>query len=149
MTEVLFYHLERARLEQVLPELLEKTLQRGWRAVVRTGDGTLSETICNFLWTYTDESFLPHGTDGDGADHPVFITDTEDMGGDRDLLFLVGAGEAAAGELDGLTRCIRIFDGNDEEAVLAARAFWKVAKDAGHDATYWRQSPEGRWEKKA
>ena len=37
MTEVLFYHLESRPLEQVLPQLLEKTLERGWRAVVQAG----------------------------------------------------------------------------------------------------------------
>ena len=31
--EVWFYHLEQTGLEQALPELLEKTLQRGWRAI--------------------------------------------------------------------------------------------------------------------
>ena len=34
--EVWFYHLERTSLDQALPELLEKTLARGWKAVVRT-----------------------------------------------------------------------------------------------------------------
>ncbi len=34
--EVWFYHLERASLDQVLPELLEKTLARDWRALVRS-----------------------------------------------------------------------------------------------------------------
>ena len=35
MTDVLFYHLERTTLEKVLPGLLEKSLERGWRAVVQ------------------------------------------------------------------------------------------------------------------
>ena len=36
MTETLFYHLERRALEDVLPGLVEKSLERGWRAVIRT-----------------------------------------------------------------------------------------------------------------
>ena len=31
MTEVLFYHLQNMTLESVLPPLLEKSLERGWR----------------------------------------------------------------------------------------------------------------------
>jgi DNA polymerase III subunit chi len=34
MTEVLFYHLQGMSLESVLPPLLEKSLERGWRVVV-------------------------------------------------------------------------------------------------------------------
>lgn len=159
MTEVLFYHLERARLEQILPELLEKSLQRGWRALVRAGNGDAAEAINNLLWTYTDESFLPHGmdrgadsepdggTDSNGADHPVLVTTGEGGGSERHILFLVEGGEAGNEEIGKLIRCIRIFDGGDGQAVDKARAFWKQVKEAGHDATYWRQSPEGRWEK--
>jgi len=147
MTEVLFYHLERARLEHILPDLLEKSLERGWRVLVATSTRDMADTINNFLWTYTDESFLPHGADGDGTDHPIFITETESTGGERDILFLVDGAEAEPNRIENLTRCIRIFDGGDEEAVSAARVFWKKVKGAGHDATYWRQNENGRWEK--
>ena len=37
VTEVLFYHLDRMPLERVLPELLEKCLERHWNAVVQVG----------------------------------------------------------------------------------------------------------------
>lgn len=147
MTEVLFYHLERARLEHILPDLLEKSLERGWRVLIATSTRDMTDTINNFLWTYTDESFLPHGTDGDGTDHPIFITETGSTGGERDVLFLVEGAEAEPGQIENLTRCIRIFDGGDEAAVSAARAFWKMVKAAGHAATYWRQNQNGRWEK--
>src|SRR5690349_11599483 len=36
MTDILFYHLERQPLDRVLPQLLERTLERGWRAVIET-----------------------------------------------------------------------------------------------------------------
>ncbi|GIR10158.1 MAG: hypothetical protein CM15mP21_4200 [Hyphomicrobiales bacterium] len=35
MTEVLFYHLERQTLEQVLPRLVQASLGRDWRVVVK------------------------------------------------------------------------------------------------------------------
>ena len=38
--DILFYHLERARLLDVLPSLLEKSLQRGWQVVVQAMSGT-------------------------------------------------------------------------------------------------------------
>lgn len=150
MTEVLFYHLERASLEDVLPGLLEKTLERGWRASVRAGSPERVEKLDAHLWTYRDESFLPHGS-GAKNEHaerqPVWLTDSEDAPNDPQILFLVDNAAGDAKAISGLERCVMIFDGRDEDAVGDARGFWKAVKDAGHDATYWKQSPQGRWEK--
>ena len=147
MTEVLFYHLERASLEDVLPGLLEKTLERGWRAVVRAGSPERIERLDGRLWTYRDDSFLPHAAGGDGEGQPIWLTDTDETPNDPQILFLVdgaGADPAALGDLE---RCVMIFDGRDDETVGDARKFWTAAKEAGCDATYWKQSPQGRWEK--
>ncbi|WP_375207081.1 DNA polymerase III subunit chi [Hyphococcus sp.] len=147
MTEVMFYHLERGRLEDVLPGLLEKTLERGWRAVVRASSRERVEALDTFLWTYREESFLPHAAAGDGEGQPVWLTDGDDAPNKPDILFLTDNASAEAKALGGLTRCVTIFDGRDEDALGAARRFWKEAKAAGHDVAYWKQSPEGRWEK--
>lgn len=150
MTEVLFYHLERASLENVLPGLLEKTLERGWKAVVRCGSREAVARLDEILWTYNDESFLPHSADlANAAGQPVWLTDTTDIPNGADLLFLVDNASADAKALGAFTRCVSIFDGGDEGSVAAARAFWKDVKAEGHDATYWKQSPQGRWEKQA
>ena len=150
MTEVLFYHLERASLENVLPGLLEKTLERGWKAVVRCGSRETVLRLDEILWTYGDEAFLPHSADIDrAAGQPVWLTDNADIPNGADLLFLVDNASADADAIGSLVRCVTIFDGGDQSAVAAARSFWKSAKAAGHDATYWKQSPQGRWEKQA
>ena len=75
MTETLFYHLERRTLEDVLPGLVEKSLARGWRAVVKTDNSERSDALDNLLWTYDDQSFLAHAQSGDGeaARQPVLI----------------------------------------------------------------------------
>jgi len=147
MTEVLFYHLERASLEGVLPGLLEKTLERGWRAVVRGGSRERIEKLDAHLWRYRDDSFLPHGAAGDGAGQPVWLTDSEDAPNNAQVLFLVDGAQAAPQSIAGLERCVMIFNGHDDEAVGAARSFWKASAAEGHQVTYWKQSENGRWEK--
>lgn len=148
MTEVLFYHLERARLESVLPGLLEKTLDRGWKAVVRAGSRERVEALDGLLWTYRDDAFLPHSAGGeDPARQPVWLTDADDVPNAADVLFLVDGAAADPSGLSKFVRCVTIFDGGDAEAVASARAFWKTVRTAGHDATYWKQSEGGRWEK--
>lgn len=148
MTEVLFYHLDRQPLERVLPELLEKCLERGWRAVVQLGSEERCEAIDAHLWTYRDEGFLPHGTAKDGhADaQPVFLTTREDNPNGAVVRFV--ADGASLPDAAGYTRLVMLFDGNDNDAVDRAREAWKAAKSAGHDATYWQQSERGRWERK-
>jgi DNA polymerase-3 subunit chi len=149
MTEVLFYHLERQPLERVLPSLVERTLARGWRAVVQAGSEERVEALDTLLWTYAEESFLPHGTrrDGDPAEQPVYLTTEDANPNAATVRFLVDGAEI--GEHAGYHRIVYLFDGNDESAVARARAQWAAAKSAGCDVTYWQQSPEGPWEKKA
>ncbi len=150
MTEALFYHLERATLESVLPGLLEKTLERGWKAVVRCGSRAGVERLDEALWTYSEESFLPHAADRERAsEQPIFLTDSDETPNGAGVLFLVDNAAAHAASLGAFTRCVTIFDGRDESALANARAFWKAVKAEGYDATYWKQSPQGRWEKQA
>jgi DNA polymerase III subunit chi len=150
MTEALFYHLERATLESVLPGLLEKSLERGWKAVVRCGSRAMVERLDETLWTYSEESFLPHAADLERADmQPVFLTDSDEAPNGAGVLFLVDNAAADPASLCAFTRCVTIFDGRDEAALESARAFWKAVRAEGHDATYWKQSPLGRWEKQA
>ena len=147
--EVLFYHLERHSLEVVLPSLLEKTLERGWRAVVQSGSEQRLEALDTALWTYSEESFLPHGMakGGHSADQPVYLTTGADTPNGAGVRFLVDGAEAEA--FTGFTRLVYVFDGRDGEATAQARQEWKKAVDAGCAVTYWRQSEAGRWEKKA
>lgn len=147
--EVWFYHLERSRLDQVLPGLLEKTLARGWRAVVRTPSAERIEHLDGLLWTWRDDSFLPHGVAGEpmAERQPVLITRGQDNPNGAAALFLVDGAEV--GDLAGFERCVLIFDGGDEAAVAAARGEWTTLKAEGRPVTYWRQGEAGGWKKQA
>ena len=151
MTEILFYHLDRQPLERVLPELLEKCLERGWRTVVQVASNERLEALDAHLWTYRDESFLPHGTPREGAGvaelQPVWLTTEADNPNGASVRFLADGAEVL--DIAGYTRVVMLFDGNDPDAVDKARESWKKVKAEGHEATYWQQSERGRWEKKA
>ena len=79
MTEIRFYHLQGQRLERVLPQLLEISLERGWRVVVQVASDERVEALDAHLWTYRDDSFLPHGTarGPDASEQPVLLTTDE------------------------------------------------------------------------
>ncbi len=149
MTEILFYHLQRQPLERVLPVLLDKTLERGWRAVVQAASEERVEALSSALWTWREEAFLPHGTrqDGHAALQPVWLTDTVETPNDATVRFLVDG--ATIDDYTGLERIVVMFDGNDADAVQQAREQWKAVAESGLDATYWQQDDNGKWQKKA
>jgi len=149
MSDVLFYHLLSTPLEAVLPDLLEKSLAKGWTAVVQTGHAARLEVLNNALWTYKEESFLPHGSsvDGEGADQPIWLTDGTDNPNGAAIRFLLDGAEID--NADPYERVVYLFNGNDQDQLTHARGRWKVEKAAGHAVTYWAQNEYGKWEKKA
>jgi DNA polymerase-3 subunit chi len=147
--QVLFYHLDRQPLERVLPTLLEKTLERGWRAVVQAGSQERLDALDLALWTYRDESFLAHGTRKEGmAEHqPIFLTTSDETPNAAGVRFLVDG--ATIENFTGFVRIVYLIDGHDPAALETARRQWASARKAGCAVTYWQQSAAGRWEKKA
>jgi DNA polymerase-3 subunit chi len=149
MTDVLFYHLTGQPLEAALPQLLAKTLERGWRAHVQVGSIERLSALDGALWTYHDASFLPHGTAADDAASrmPIVLSERADRVNGASVLFAVDGVTIADQAAAGWERIVLMFDGGDEDALQRARADWKALKAAGVAATYWQQD-DGRWVKK-
>lgn len=149
MTEVLFYHLTETTLDEALPPLVERSLARGWKAVVQAGSEERRDALDLHLWTFRDDSFVGHGTDRDAhaADQPVLLTAGQGDGNGAAIRFMVDGAEPPP--LYRYERAVFLFDGHDEAQLAAARAQWKAQKAAGHAVTYWQQTPDRRWEKRA
>ncbi|HTN60073.1 MAG TPA: DNA polymerase III subunit chi, partial [Devosia sp.] len=129
MVDVLFYHLEQSPLEAVIPQLLEKTLERGWRAVIEVGSSERAEALDAHLWTYRDDSFLAHGLAGEETDplQPILITTAEDNPNAATVRFFVD--RAVPRSTDGYQRIVYLFSGHDPDAVSEARIAWKALRD--------------------
>ena len=148
--EILFYHLQRRPLETVLPQLLERSLQRGWKVVVQAVTPERMAALDDHLWTYADDSFLPHASEREAgvADEPVVLTTGNGNPNGATVRFLV-EGAPLPQRMDDLHRLVVMFDGNDDTALASARATWAELKSGGHRPTYWQQDDDGRWQKKA
>jgi DNA polymerase-3 subunit chi len=148
VTEVRFHHLERRRVDQALPRLLERALEEGRRILVRAPSDEMVAALNEQLWTYDDASFLPHGAAGDGdpMDQPIFLTaELENSNAATMLVRLSGA--ETGGADDAFDLVVLMFDGRDETALAKARDEWRRLKDQGHAISYWRESDEGGWER--
>jgi DNA polymerase III subunit chi len=148
MTEMLFYHLEHQPLERVLPTLLEKSLERGWRVVVQASSEERIEALDAHLWTFRDDSFLPHGTwrEAEARSQPILLTVNPDNPNGATVRFLI-EGAMIPEDAEAYQRIVLIFDGEDPDAVAAARERWRESKAKGFDVTYWQTDGEGRWQR--
>lgn len=151
MTRVDFYHLQQKTLDEVLPKLLQKAYSIGKRIKVKIGTEERVEFINSLLWTYNDESFLPHGSKKDGfADQqPIWLSADIENPNTALFLFLVDGAEENAETLTQYERVFNIFDGNSAEAVQQARRLWKEYKNSGCEVYYWQQDNAGKWIQKA
>lgn len=144
-----FYHLQKWPLERALPQLLGKVRQAGHRAVVVAASQDRVESLSHVLWTFDPNSWLAHGTakDGHPADQPVWLTDQAENPNSATVLVLTDG--MTSEDLANYERCLDLFDGNDSDAVSAARERWSAARDIGHELHYWQQTNRGGWEEKA
>lgn len=148
MTEVRFHHLERRRIDQALPLLLERALEEGRRVLVRAASDELVAALNERLWTYDDASFLPHGAAGDGdpMTQPIFLT-SELVNPNAATMLVRLSGVEACGPDDAFDIVVLMFDGRDEAALAEARGEWRRLKEEGRAISYWRESDDGGWER--
>jgi DNA polymerase-3 subunit chi len=141
-----FYHLTRTALEPALGRLLERVLASGQRAVVVASSPERVEALNRALWTFGRESFLPHGSreDGFAEDQPVYLTDQASFPNGATVLVLVDGAELEPPSQ--FTRCLYMFEGNDEDALARARDLWRRLREVGAALTYWQQTERG-WQK--
>jgi DNA polymerase-3 subunit chi len=149
MTEVLFYHLQNMPIENVLPPLLEKSLERGWRVVVQSTSLERTEALDAHLWTYSDDSFLPHATAqvADAEDQPIILAVEDTNPNGAHVRFLID-NAALPADTERYERVVLVFNGEDEEALGAARQAWKDCKARGFEVTYWQADDRGRWQRR-
>ncbi len=176
--EVMFYHLLRQPLEQVLPVLLHKTLERKLRALVRCGNPLRIRPLSDAIWTWRDEAFIAHGTPEDGhmQRQPVLLMpDSHETAEDEtdadtafdescanshsapcpapngaDILFCVEGAQPRDEDLAHFSRICVLFTDADAAAKEQARALWRRLKERDDlRLTYWQQDAHGRWERKA
>lgn len=145
-----FYHLTQRPLVETLTMLLDKSLANGWRVALRGTDREGLEALDRALWTFSEDSFLPHGMVGgpQDADQPVLLTMEDSTPNRADCLMAVHGANVTAQETAALQRVCVLFDGHDPMALDHARGLWKRLKSDGASAQYWSEE-SGRWEKKA
>jgi len=145
--QVDFYHLTATPLERALPSVAQRVVAGGGRLLIVSGDEAQRSAIDRLLWSYSPESFLPHGQAGadDDASQPVLIA-AEAVPANRAANVALIDGEWRDAALD-FDRAFHFFDG---DRIQEARAAWKALADRdGVERRYWKQDDGGKWEQAA
>lgn len=149
MTTVQFYHLRSTSRERAVPKLMEKALASGSRVVVIAESDASLKALSAALWTNDPNSFLPHGTTREphADQQPILLTLADENPNNADILCVLDGVSPAS--LPDYAKVLDVFDGGDEQAVLAARQRWTRYKEAGHTLQYVKQQPGGGWKMEA
>ena len=147
VTEFRFHHLERRRVDQALPALLERAHDDGRRVVVRAPSEEMVAALNDRLWTYDDASFLPHGAAGDGdpMSQPIFLTAKVENPNAATMLVLLSGAEPSPGT----TRSKRSFfcsTGATRKRSPRRAPDGSASKTKGRPLSYWREGDDG-WER--
>lgn len=149
MTELRFYHLQKTSIYDALPVIVSKAYGTGKNVIIRTGQESVIKKLDEELWSFSSSSFIPHGTkkDKNPEDQAVYITDGMENPNKAEILFLVmGANEE---NIESFDLVCEVFNGADNDELIAARAKWKEHKDSEIKLTYWQQQDDGSWVNKA
>jgi DNA polymerase III subunit chi len=117
--------------------------------VVQAASDERVEALDAHLWTFRDDSFLPHGTwrEVDAPEQPVLLTVNDDNPNSAAVRFLIDGAPVPA-DADAYARIVLIIDGEDPDAVAVARERWSEGRARGFDVTYWQADEQGRWQRR-
>ncbi len=114
-----------------------------------------AEALDAHLWTYRDDSFLPHaiwragdtGRAGDAQDQPIVLAAEDGNPNRANVRFLID-NAALPADSDAYERMVLVFNGDDGDALAAARGAWTDCKARGFEVTYWQADERGRWQRR-
>nr|WP_295665682.1 DNA polymerase III subunit chi [Sphingomonas sp.] len=145
--QVDFYHLTVTPIDRALPQIAEKVLANGGRLLIVADSATQRASLDRLLWSYSAESFLPHGEAGGERDatQPILLSASSDpANAARNIALVDGVWRDEALTFN------RAFHFFDADRIGEARSAWKaLAERDGVERNYWKQNENGRWEKAA
>ena len=78
MTQIIFYSTAPLQVENTLFALIEKSLEKGYKSLLLFQDKEKCSVIDEKLWTYKQNSFLPHLSEDDKIfdeiDIPIYLS---------------------------------------------------------------------------
>ncbi|MDO9562387.1 MAG: DNA polymerase III subunit chi, partial [Bradyrhizobium sp.] len=83
----------------------------------------------------------------DAQDQPIVLMVEEGNPNRAKVRFLID-NAALPADCETYDRLVLVFDGEDDNALGAARGAWTDCKSRGFEVTYWQADERGRWQRR-
>ena len=147
MTQIIFYSTAPLQVEKTLFALLEKSLEKGNKSLLLFKDKEKCLSINEQLWTYKQNSFLPHISEDDeiydDIDVPVYLSTKNENPFKAELLFSIDG--FLPDNIDHFERVIIIIDVNDELLNEKYKNYYLDIKQNFEDIVFYKSDDNGKW----
>ena len=147
MTQIIFYSTAPFQVEKTLFTLLEKSLEKGNKSLLLFKDKEKCLSINEQLWTYKQNSFLPHISEDDqiydNIDVPVYLSTKNENPFKAELLFSIDG--FLPDNIDHFERVIIIIDVNDELLNEKYKNYYLDINKNFEDIVFYKSDDNGKW----
>ena len=147
MTQIIFYSTAPLQVEKTLFALLEKSLEKGNKSLLLFKDKEKCLSINEQLWTYKQNSFLPHISEDDqiydNIDVPVYLSTKNENPFKAELLFSIDG--FLPDNIDHFERVIIIIDVNDELLNEKYKKYYLDINKNFEDIVFYKSDDNGKW----
>ena len=147
MTQIIFYSTAPLQVEKTLFALLEKSLEKGNKSLLLFKDKEKCLSVNEQLWTYKQNSFLPHISEDDqiydNIDVPVYLSTKNENPFKAELLFSIDG--FLPDNIDHFERVIIIIDVNDELLNEKYKNYYLDINKNFEDIVFYKSDDNGKW----
>lgn len=146
MGKITFYQVMNDEIVKSSCKILEKCYSNNLNTFVEVGDNETKQMLNKSLWTFSQKSFIPHGSDEDPIpeEQPIFISNESDCPINATCLMLIGKYRM---DIENFERILVMIDGSSEQEVKNARSMVEKYQDLGHEVEYFAQQNSGAWQR--
>jgi DNA polymerase-3 subunit chi len=147
VTQIIFYSTAPLQVEKTLFALLEKSLEKGNKSLLLFKDKEKCLSINEQLWTYKQNSFLPHISEDDqiydNIDVPVYLSTKNENPFKAELLFSIDG--FLPDNIEHFERVIIIIDVNDELLNEKYKNYYLDINKNFEDIVFYKSDDNGKW----
>ena len=139
LEKAFFYNSSQRDIVSDIARLTENIFKRSNEIVVFCIDQETAEVVDDFLWSYKDDSFIPHSMtkSGEASLNPILVTTDLDKGYEHNVLLALNGLLIKERDWQRFSKIYYFFDDQDIKEKENARSMWKSFSSLDIDCKYW------------
>ena len=139
LEKAFFYNASHRDVVADIAWLTENIFKKNNRIIIFCTDQETAELVDEFLWSYRDDSFIPHSLKkyGEASHNPILVTTDLDEGYDHNVLLAFNGVLIKKNDWQRFAKIYYFFDDQDIKEKENARSMWKIFSSLDVDCKYW------------